>query len=354
MRADLLSRAQKGGVSEYAVDSLTLLTTCGDLHLAQPLPDDAGIDRVLFRPGLPRSAALQLKSAMALVRGRYLHFRVHAPRFSSGSREGYYIFGCHLVPHSPWIDREFFFIPATALPAVPPNGAWNIRVPLHTRRKSKYDRFRHPLTDLGTVLSSALDGGPAYPFPPPREQLRKLSSTATGRLFENELACLATFGSDGALHVWRPMVDLGEDLGVTDDAQAASLRVQVKGCLGLDFRGRVHAYIHERTFRESRFNLVVILWYLVEELRLADYGWVFRTDELADLSLHRRPDGQLEFIAPPTPRSRNQFRPWLYRVEEIPGVLQTALAYIREEGPAAVLPTRRAEVADARRRLRLR
>src|SRR6267143_1817497 len=91
-RAPLYSNTQKGAVGEAALDTLTLLLTCGDLHLAQPLPDDARIDRVLFRPGRPGGKALQIKSAEALVRGRYLTFRVRAPRFSSDSREGYYIF----------------------------------------------------------------------------------------------------------------------------------------------------------------------------------------------------------------------------------------------------------------------
>ncbi len=351
----LFSNTQKGAVSETACDSLTLLLSGGDLHLSQPIPDDARIDRVLFRPGHPGGKVVQIKTAAALFRGKYLQFRVRPPFMARPDLKHFYIFAAPLLNRSPWLSSPFLFVPASALGPPSPAGWWHLAVPLHPKRPTKWSSYMHDLTELATVFSRALDGGPAYPFPVPPAMLKRLSAPATGRLFENEAACLITSLSDGDVHLSRAFADdFGEDFIVTDESQAAALRLQPKGSLGLDLRGRVHAYIPTRTFRPRPFNLVLILWYLVDELRLADTCWLLRADELATLHLTKRPDGLLEFMAPPTFTSKNRFRPWLYRVEEIPAVLRTALAYIRHEGAGAFVPTRRDEVAKARQRLRLR
>ena len=351
----LYSNTQKASVTEAACDNLTLLLSGGDLHLAQPIPDDARIDRVLFRPGRPGGKAVQIKTASTLYRGRYLQVRVRPPDMPRSQFRHFHVLGAPLLDHSPWIGPEFVLVPASALGPPSPSGWWHLAVPIGPhRRPSKWDRYRHPIGDLATVFSNTLDKGPAYPFPIPPATLRRLSAPATGRLFENEAACLITALSGGDLHLSRAFADdWGDDFTLTDESQAAALRLQPKGSLGLDLRGRVHAYIPTRTFRPRPYNLVLIMWYLVDELRLADACWLFRADELAKLHLTKRPDGLLEFMAPPTFTSKNRFRPWLYRVEEVPGVLRTALAYVRLEGAGAVAPTKRDEVAAARRRLRI-
>jgi hypothetical protein len=350
-RTPLYSTPQKGTVGETALDTLTLLLTCGDLHMAQPLPDDARIDRVLFRPAHPSGKAIQIKSPTYLIRGQYLSLRIRAPTLSRNEASNFFVLAAHQVAHSPWVDDSFYLIPATALPARPPTGWWRLSLPRDPKRPGKYGRYRHPLRELGSVLSEILDGGRAYPFPPSKADLRRLTPPGHGKVLENEAACLFTVLSDGELHVWRPFVDdFGEDLGVTDESMAASLRIQIKGCLGLDRDRRVTAHIQQRTFRESRFNLVVILWYDVPALRLGDYGWVFRTDELADLGLARDAEGSYRFGAPAAPSKRSPMQAWQYPVEEVPAVLQTALELIRERGPGVRIPTRRDQVRRARAR----
>ncbi len=339
---------QKGAVGECALDSLTLLLSCGDLHLAQPLPDDARIDRVLFRPGKAGGNAIQIKAPEYLIHGQYMSLRVRAPS-AKGALDGFYIFAAHYLEHSPWLSDSFYLIPATFL-GPPASGWWRLSLPIAPRRGSKYDRFRHPLTELAAVFSKALDGGPSYPFPPSPAALRRLTPPADGRILENELTNLATVGSDGALHIYRPFSDTGEDLTVADDAHAATLRVQVKGALGPNARGILTAHIQKRTFHESRFNLVAVLMYDVPRLRLSPTGYLFRTDELAALGLKVDADGFYRFEAPASRSTTSKYRPWQYPVEEIPGALATALDVLRHRGPQALVPTRRDLVEAAKRR----
>jgi hypothetical protein len=349
------SNAEKAAVSEAAFDTLTLLLSRGELHAAQPLPDDQGVDRVLVRLGSPVARALQIKTGTSFARGRYLQTRVEAPPYAPRGLDGFYLMAAPLLPHSPWVGPDFFLVPGSALGPVPANRMWRLSFPLKQGRGSRWDAYRRPIGETATALSQALDGGPAYPPPRSPDDLGGLSAPARGRILENEAACLITVGSAGRVHAWRPFSDeFGQDMAVTDETRSHALRIQVKGTLGLDKRGRVHAHVYERTFRPARYNLVLILWYDVRALRLADYGWLLRADEFAALRLPRRKDGALQFMAQPRPDRKNMFRPWLYRVDEIAHVLETALTVARREGPRASLPTARREVCKWRRDLGLR
>ena len=344
------SKSEKGFVAELAVDSLTLLLSGGDLHMSRPIPDDADVDRVLVRPHSKRAAFLQIKTRTSLERGRSLHFFFPAPaRFEALDR--FYLLGTQLMPRSPWLGERFVFVPGRALPKPNRAGTINVKVPVVPGSKTRWAPYIHDLRELATVLSRALDRGPAYPFPPPGGTgpwVKRLTETAAGRIMENEAASAIAMHGGGRLHGWSPLVDdFGHDFCYTDEENEAALRLQPKGAFSLGRRGRFEIVVARRTFRPLPFVFFLFMAYDASKPAGPQYMHVIRADQFEALAAPLKKG--LAFDGRPDPSSHDRWRPWLYRVEEVAGVLETALkARIAGEED---LPASRPQVMAARRRL---
>ena len=348
-----LSKSSKGTVAEIALESLTLLLSNGALHLAQPIPDDRRIDRLVYRPSDGRTIAVQVKSAEPRPRDRYLNVSIVPPAPTADVSRSY-VFVCTLAPRSPWIADGFWIIPMTALGPVPRSGAWRFAPPIDPRAPTKWARYHHHLADLPAVLTRALNRGLSplerrrvLARPPPQAGL---SSTAKGLIMENESANLISVTSGGALHILRPRTDdFGDDFAVMSADRDTALWLQVKGSMTVD-RGRWLAVkVEARTFRKSAFNVVLILEYRPAEYSHGPFVWLIRTDELARLV--PLVGGAYHFRANADPAARDKLRPWRYSADEIAAALSTALGVVEREGGEAMIPTRRDEVLAARRHL---
>ncbi|HEX9709951.1 MAG TPA: hypothetical protein VGB42_08325 [Candidatus Thermoplasmatota archaeon] len=346
------SDSVKGAIGQRAFDSLMLLLSGGALRPSPLVPDDAGVDRVLVRLGSPRTALIQVKTRTTLDRGRYLGIRMPAIR-DWEVLASLYILGAQLMPRSPWVGRRVAFIPATELPPPPPSGKWSFRVPMAPGSSSRFAPFVHDLPELATVASRALDGGPAYPWPPPggaARWVKRLTTTTVGTIMENEAACAIASHSTLPLNAWAPLVDdFGQDFSFTDQEHAAALRLQPKGAFGVQPDGQMRIMVRRRTFRPDPFCFLLFMHYDAAALRGPEYMHLVRADEFEKLAV--RGKGFLLYNGRPQPGSKDKWRPWLYRFDEVAGVLETALG-ARKAGWE--LPARREDVMRVRRALGVR
>lgn len=348
---DGLSESQRGAVAEWAAETLALLLTGGDLRLMRPVPDDTLVDRVAVRPGSASGSLLQIKTRVATVDGRYLQFRVTAARRDEAPGR-LHILCTHLTDRSPWLDGVIALVPLERLGRPAASGYWSFTLPLDPKARSKWRPYIHPVTGLGTAISRATGEGRDYPFPPvggAHALVGRLSSLARGFIIEKEAEILLTVYSRGRLHVWPSAVDdFGQDFVLTEESRPEALRVQPKGAFSRRADGAIAIRVHRSTFRPRPFNLLMFLLYRPELPGVHPYGFVMRADEFERRAT--RTERHLVFAGRPDPASRDKFHDWLYRVEEMPAVFQTALATLRAEGPAAVVPTKRSAVLAARRR----
>jgi hypothetical protein len=343
------SKSQKGAVFEWGISNLTLFLSGGDLRVIRPLPDDQDVDRILTRLKGRRALFLQLKTRASMRRRDTLELSF-PPMADAASRKDLYLLSAELIPRSPWVGSRFAFIPAAALPRPSPRGDTKLFIPLSPGSKSKWAPFVHDTAELATVLSKVLDKGPEYPFPPPggpSALVRKLSNRAQGHLIETEIAGHLTWFSEGRLHVWSPLVDdFGEDFVVEDRDREAVVRIQPKGTVGLDRGGVIHLRVHESTFRPRDFDFLVFANFDPAAVAMTPWAFVVRADEFAKHA--RSYEGYLHFVGRPSPAYKGVWKPWLYRIEEVAGVIETALAVRRARGPGAKLPASRVEVSTAR------
>lgn len=347
------TKSQKGAIFEWAVANLTMYLSAGELQMARLPVDHDDVDRVLVRTGGARKAAfLQMKSRAAPV--RHGEIRLHFPPIPrSRARGGLYLLAGELLDHSPWVGPRFGLVPAPDLPAPSRSGQVSVRLPLKRTSKSKWARYVHDRADMATVLSALLDGGPRYPFPPEgglEAHVRRLSPRARGHLVEGELAAAITYHGGRALHVWSPLVDdYGMDFAVTDGKHQAAVRLQPKGAFKVDRHGNIAVRVPKRTFSGRPFDFFVFGRYIPEEASLHPWAHVVRGDELQDLA--ERSGSAFMFRARPDPEADDAWRPWLYRVDELPGVLATAIEQ-RRAGHGRLAACRE-DVLEARRRMGL-
>ncbi len=347
------SKSQKGAILELGLSNLTLFLSGGELQLARPVVDEDDVDRILTRLGGRRAAFLQLKARTGPIKGGILRL-AFAPIANAAGRETLYLVAGELLPRSPWVGPRVAVIPASLLPKPNASGQVELAIPLRKGSRSRWAPFVHDRVDLATVLSGLLDGGPAYPFPPaggPEVLVKRLSPRARGHIVEMELAAAVLFRGGERMNWWPALVDdYGEDFALTDPERLAALRVQPKGAFELDSQGRLHLKVPRGTFRPRTFDYLVFAHYRADLPALDEWAYVMRSDEFAKRA---RAYGKfLEIRARPDPASKDMWRPWLYRVEEIAGVFETALAVRRAQGAAARLPARGDEVEAARRALR--
>jgi hypothetical protein len=343
------SKSQKGAIFEWGLSNLALFLSGGDLELSRPQVDDKDVDRILTRLAGRRASFLQLKTRAAPLKGGALE--LHFPPIAdAGSREDLYLLAGELIPRSPWVGPRFALIPANRLPAASPSKQVSLRILLRPGAEGQWARFVHDRGALATLLSKLLDRGPAYPFPPPggpKTLVKKLTPPARGHIVETEVATAAVFHSGGRLNLWSPLVDdFGEDFAITNPDRTAALRLQPKGGFDVDRGGRFTVHVPKRTFRPSDFDFLVFARYRPELPALHEWAYVIRADEFAKLA--RVEATVLTFRARPDPGSKDKWRPWLYRIEEVAGVLEAALAVRKARGAGAKLPARREEVAAAR------
>lgn len=344
-----LSTSQTGAIFEIGFGTLLRFMSGGALDLTRPALDDQDVDGILTRPRGRKAAFLQLKSRAAPATRQTLELHFDAIADASG-RPDLHLLAGELLGRPPWVGPRFALIPAPKLPR-PVRGRINLSIPLRRGSRSKWAAFVHDRLDLASRLSAALDRGPAYPFPVPAERIAGLSLQAIGHLIERGVAAATLYHGAGRLHLWRPLVDdFGQDLAVTDATRAAAMRVQPKGSMGLDAGGRVSAKVHASTFRGRRFDFLVFASYDPSVPGLGSHCFVMRADEFADRVEPR--GGYLRFAARPDAEGAGPWAPWLYKTEEVAGVLETALAVRRARGPGALLPACREDVDRERRAAR--
>jgi hypothetical protein len=349
------SASAKGALFEWGVSNLVLFQSGGDLRLVRPEPDDQDVDRILTRLNGRKARFIQLKTR-ATERYKDVLELSFEPIADSNSRHDLYLLAGQLLQHSPWVGPRFALIPASKLPKATATNQVKIFLPLSPKSKTKWAPYVHDTSGLATILSQFLDDGPAYPFPPPggpAELVTRLSNRAQGHLIETEVAAHLLWFGGGRLNLWGPLVDeFGEDLAVTDRNRAAALRIQPKGTVGLDKGNLIHVRVREATFRASSFDFLVFANYDPALGALSQHAFVLRADEFAAKA--KSYEGYLHFIGRPDPKAKDKWRPWLYRVDEIAGVVETALRARRAWGEAAVLPATRVDVRAACRKLGLR
>jgi hypothetical protein len=327
-----------------------LFLSGGALRVIRPLPDDQDVDRILTRLTGKRAAFLQLKTRTTMRRRNTLEL-VFPPIANARSREDLYLLAAELIPRSPWVGERFALIPASKLPPASPRGDVKLFIPLSPSSRSKWTPFVHNTLDVATILSKLLDDGPAYPFPPPGgidTLVHSLTNRAQGHLIETEVAAHLTWFSEGRLHVWTPLVDdFGEDFAVTDRDREATVRIQPKGTVGLDRGGLIALRVRESTFRPSDFDYLLFANFDPIAVAMTPWAFLLRADEFARHA--RSYDGYLHFQGRPDPAYDGMWRPWLYGIEEVAGVVETALAVRKLRGAGARVPARREEVVEARR-----
>lgn len=347
-RGPAVSPTQKGASAERLAAAHLVLSSTGAIEVCEAQPDDYGADFLLTHEGYSSDLKIEVKSsAREAARGR-LEFRFDLAEVPADDPT-WFALGVELGAQPAYLGGVAWLFPAAALlGGRPPRGTYKVSVSLDPDVVSQWNRYRVPLEELAVALRARFeeaDGRLGTPPPPSRHPHRHATTNAIGLTVESLFASHLLIKGNSQFEVYRPAPDRGIDRMVRDDRGGPAMRLQIKGVAARGPDGWVHVRIRARTFKQSRLNFIALFELDPATLTLRDLFWLLRSDELARLAYRSGKD--YIFEAPPNPaNTSDKYARHRYSLKELVPTVRTLLEILRREGPDALLPSARTDVAS--------
>jgi hypothetical protein len=344
------SPAQKASSAERLLSAHLILSSDGAIDLSDAQPDNYGADFLLTYAGFSPDLKLQVASSVREPARNRVEFRFDLNEVPAADPT-WFAACVELTAKRPYLGDAAWLIPAKALLADRPAGRrrYKVSMSLDPVVPSKWNRYLVATDQLAPALRArfaAADLAIGKPARRAKHPHQHTTTDAIGFAVEALVCAHLWIHGNSQFETYRPTPDRGIDRMVRDDRGGPAMRVQIKGAARRSSDGWVQVRIRARTFKQSRLNFLAIFVFDPATIALGPWFWLIRTDELAKLAY--KEDDDLIFEASPDPaNTRDKYAAHRYRLKDLPTATRALLDRLRREGPAARLPSARADLLGA-------